>query len=419
GGDGCASFRREKFVPFGGPDGGNGGKGGDIYLRSEPSISTLLDFTYKPHFSARDGLNGMGKNMAGAGGEDLIIKVPCGTVVQTVEKADAQERKRFLGDLNVPGKTILVAKGGRGGRGNTSFKTQKNTAPKISEKGEPGEKVTLELELKLIADVGLVGYPNAGKSTFISKVTSARPKIASYPFTTLRPNLGVCSYKGRNFAIADIPGLIEGASDGKGLGYDFLRHIERTRIIIHIVDITGYGGKTAYQNYMLIKKEMKEYSAKLLSKPALIVLNKIDLTGSKKYVSEFKKKFSTARKQKIFPVSCITGEGLNNLLDEVIELLSKTPSEECASEAAQEARQKYTRYYFEPEFKITRQGKYFIVSGKKVERLTAMTNFNQEESLRRFQNILKKMGVEKELVRKGVKEGDSVKIGDFEFEYQK
>jgi GTP-binding protein len=417
GGAGCVSFRREKFVPFGGPNGGNGGKGGDIYLKSDPSVSTLLDFTYRPHFKAQPGLNGMGKERYGAKGQDLVIKVPCGTIVYAVERTESGGQKVFVVDLKEPGSTALAARGGRGGRGNASFKTHTNTAPKISEKGEPGEGVTLELELKLIADIGIVGCPNAGKSTLISRITSACPKVADYPFTTLGPNLGVCKYKGKNFVVADIPGLIEGAHEGKGLGDEFLRHIERTSILLHLVDAGGYEGKSAYRNFQLINAELKKYSAELAKKPMIAALNKMDLSGSRESHAAFRKKLaSSGRKIKILPVSCATGEGLEALQDKMIEMLSEYSARKCAAKDAP-ARMEFRKYVFEPEFNVKREGGVFIVSGKKVERFVSMTNFEQEEAARRLQNILKKMGIEKELVKKGVREGDTVKIAGYEFVY--
>jgi GTP-binding protein len=402
GGDGCTSFRREKFIPLGGPDGGNGGKGGDVYMEVDPHLTTLLDFTYKPHFKAKDGNAGSGSNKYGRSADDLIVKVPLGTIVFSDGK--------FLEDLKEYGQKILIAKGGRGGRGNQAFKTSRNTAPRISEKGEPGASATLELELRLIADVGLVGFPNAGKSTFLSKVSAAKPKIADYPFTTLAPNLGVVKHKGKNFVIADIPGLIEGAHEGKGLGDEFLRHVKRTHVIIHIVDIFGYDNKKAYENYRIINKELAGYSKDLSLKPMIIAANKMDLTGSDKKLAEFKKKI---KGKKIFPVSFATGVGIKPLLDEVIRKLSKPFVEEESHE------EKVKEYNYEPSFVVGKEENVFVVSGPRVERLAQMTNFNQEESVARFQQILRKMGVEKELDKIGIQEGSTVRIGKREFIYEK
>jgi GTP-binding protein len=402
GGAGCISFRREKYVPFGGPDGGNGGKGGDVYLETNPHLTTLLDLTYRHRYKAVDGMAGQGSNKYGKGGEDLVIKVPVGTVVF---KNDA-----VLADMKETGSRILVAKGGRGGRGNASFKTSRNTAPRLAEKGEPGEQSILDLELRLIADVGLVGFPNAGKSTFLSRVSAARPKIADYPFTTLTPNLGVVSFREKQFVVADIPGLIEGAHEGKGIGDEFLRHIRRTRVLIHLVDVEGFDERTAYENYRIINNELAQYSKELTKKPMLIAVNKMDLTDAHVKFQQFKKKI---RKKKIFPLSAATGEGMDDLLQAVIAELNIAPApEELAPEPVK-------RYVYEPEFTVTKEGDVFVVSGAKVEKLASMTEFNQEEALRRFQNILKKMGVEQELEQKGIQPGDTVRIGDVEFTYEK
>ncbi|MCB4792528.1 MAG: GTPase ObgE [Elusimicrobia bacterium] len=401
GGDGCISFRREKYIPLGGPDGGNGGKGGDVFLEVNPHLSTLLDFTYKPHFKAKDGNAGQGSNKYGRGGEELVIKVPPGTVVFNNNK--------IIADLKENAQKILIAKGGRGGRGNASFKTSRNTAPRISEKGEPGQKVTLKLELRLIADVGLVGFPNAGKSTFLKRITSANPKIADYPFTTLSPNLGVSNHKGRSFVIADIPGLIEGAHRGKGLGDEFLRHVKRTRVLIHIIDVFGYENKPAYKNYRTINKELLDYSKHLAEKPMVIAANKMDLTGSDKKLEQLKKHL---KGNKIFPVSSATGAGIKDLLNEVIRQLSKAFVEE-------EMQQDFKEYVYEPEFKIEKTGGIFVLTGPKIERLGFMTNFTQEESLLRFQKILEKMGVDKQMEKMGAVEGDVVRIGEQEFTYEK
>ena len=407
GGDGCLSFRREKYIPKGGPDGGNGGKGGDVYLQSDPQLNTLLDFIYQPHYKSQNGFPGKSKNMYGADAEDLVIKVPCGTVVY---KIDENNNRCFLYDFKKPYEKIIVAYGGRGGRGNLSFKTHTNTAPRISEKGQPGEKVTLELELKLIADVGIVGCPNAGKSTLLSTITSARPKIADYPFTTVAPNLGITKWKDKNFVVVDVPGLIEGAHQGKGLGIEFLRHIERTKIILHLIDVFGYGNKTAYQNYCLINKELKQYSPILSKKPMIIVLNKIDITGSESKLKEFKNKI---KNKKIFSISAVTKFGIPKLLDEIIRMLNEPVK---FNENIYIPVEK--KYVFDPEFKVIRENNIFIVKGKNIEDLVAMTNFNQEEAVERLQNIFRKMGIEKILKKHNIREGDTIKIGNYEFIYK-
>jgi GTP-binding protein len=303
GGNGAMTFRREKFVPLGGPDGGNGGRGGYVILVADAQKKSLLDLSYRPHYYAADGNPGEGSNRSGRGAEDLLVYVPAGTLVSRDGK--------ILADLKNGGDRFLAAKGGRGGRGNASFKTQRNTAPHISEMGEPGEEFTLELELKLLADVGLIGCPNAGKSTLLSRLTSARPKIADYPFTTLNPNLGVAEWHGVQIVLADIPGLIEGAHAGKGLGHDFLKHIERTRVLFHVVDLSGFDGKDPYASIQMINKELKAYSPKLLKKPTVIVANKMDVTGADESLEKLKKK---CKKAKIFAISAATGKGLDPLL---------------------------------------------------------------------------------------------------------
>ncbi len=402
GGDGCISFRREKYVPFGGPNGGNGGKGGDIYIETDNKKITLLDLSYKPKFHAEDGNKGENSDKFGRYGEDLVIKVPVGTIVY--------KNGEVFADLKEIGKKILVAKGGRGGRGNASFKTHNNTVPRIAEKGEPGEVAEIDLELRLIADVGLVGFPNAGKSTFLSVVSSARPKIADYPFTTLEPNLGVVKIDDTQFVIADIPGIIEGAHTGKGLGLEFLRHIKRTKVLIYLIDVSGFDGTDPYKTYRILCNELKRYSKLLAKKHMVIALNKIDIDSSADNIKKFKKKIKGI---KIYEISNITKEGISKLLVDVYKL-TNTPVEEDIETVP------VKKYVYEPEFKVDLdEDGIFVVSGKKVETLAEMTKFNEDEALRRFQNILKKMGVELALEQKGCKVGDTVRIGVFEFEFQK
>lgn len=402
GGDGCISFRREKHVPLGGPDGGNGGKGGDIYFEADPHLTTLLDLTYRSHFKAKSGMPGEASNCSGRSGPDLIIKIPVGTVVYKNGEAVA--------DMKEPWEKLLMARGGRGGRGNSSFKSNRHTAPRIKEKGEPGQELSLDLELKLIADVGLVGFPNAGKSTFLSRISAAKPKIADYPFTTLTPNLGVVRSDFGNFVVADIPGLIEGAHTGKGIGDEFLRHIQRTKVLIHILDINGFNENTAYQNFRIINRELDEFSEGMLKKPMLIAVNKMDLSDSAKKLSQLKRNL---KNKKLYPVSAVTGEGIKELLNAVIKTLGVAPApEDIIPEPVKQ-------YIYEAEFTVEKQGDIFVVKGSKVEKLSAMTDFAQEEGLRRFQGILKKMGVEKELKAKGIMVGNTVRIGGFEFDFEK
>jgi GTP-binding protein len=405
GGDGCISFRREKYVPYGGPNGGNGGKGGDIYFEGDPHKITLLDLSYRPKFKAKDGHKGENSDKFGRYGDDLIIKVPLGTLVF--------KNGELFADIKIAGEKILLAKGGRGGRGNASFKTQKNTAPRIAEKGEPGEIAEINLELRLIADVGFVGLPNAGKSTLLSIISAARPKIADYPFTTLEPNLGVVDFKGRHFVAADIPGIIEGAHEGKGLGLEFLRHIKRTKVLLHIIDASGFDGADPYHNYKIINNELKKYSKYIAKKHVIVVLNKTDVSGSDKHVKEFKKHLKSA---KIIEISAVTGAGIENLLKETVKMLDKplkiNPEEEIETVPVK-------KYVYEPEFKISLEDGVYIVTGGKVETLTEMTKFTEDEALRRYQNILKKMGLDDELENMGAKPGDLVRIGALEFTFEK
>jgi len=403
GGRGALSFRREKFVPLGGPDGGNGGKGGDVFLIADAQKKSLLDLTYRPHFYAQEGEPGMGSNKSGHGGKDLLVYVPAGTLIYREGK--------LLADLRTPGQTYLSAKGGRGGRGNSSFKTQRTTAPQISEKGEPGENVDLDLELKLLADVGFVGCPNAGKSSLLARLTSARPKIADYPFTTLNPNLGVAEWHGVSIVMADIPGLIEGAHSGRGLGHEFLRHVERTRLLLHVVDMSGFDGKDPLASIKMINEELRQHSPRLMKKPMVIVANKMDLTGADDTLTALKKQW---KKTKIFPLSAATGEGLEALLAYVAKELAKP---ELVDEEPRS--QEPFRFVIELDYEVKPEAEgVWRVTGHKVEKLAAMTNFDQAEGLRRFQNILKKMGVEKELMRQGAEPGNTVKISNIEFYFE-
>jgi len=401
GGDGCISFRREKFVPLGGPDGGNGGKGGDVYLVADPHLTTLLDLTYRSHFKAESGAAGSSADKYGRGAHDLFIKVPIGTIVF--------RNGEVVADMKEPLVNVLVARGGRGGRGNASFKTGRHTAPRIKEKGEPGEDFCLELELKLIADVGLVGFPNAGKSTLLSRVSAAKPKIANYPFTTLTPNLGVVSSGDGSYVVADIPGLIEGAHSGKGIGDEFLRHIQRTRVLIHVIDIFGFNENTAYQNYRIINQELEQFSKSLLKKPMIIAVNKVDLTDSAPKLSQLKRNLKS---KKFYPISAATGEGVKELMNAVRKALQDAPPPEDV------VPEEIKKYIYAPEFTVEKQGDVFVVKGAKIEKLCAMTDFNEEESLRRFHNILKKIVVEKELEAMGIVEGNTVRLFDFEFTFQ-
>ncbi|MDR3112322.1 MAG: GTPase ObgE [Elusimicrobiota bacterium] len=405
GGDGCVSFRREKYVPYGGPNGGNGGKGGDIYFEGDTHKTTLLDLSYRSKFDAGNGFKGSANDKFGRYGEDLTIQVPLGTVVF--------KNGHLFADIRIAGEKVLIVKGGRGGRGNASFKTARHTAPRISEKGMPGESAQVCLELRLIADVGLVGVPNAGKSTLLSQISSAKPKIADYPFTTLVPNLGVVNYNGKHFTVADIPGIIEGAHKGKGLGFEFLRHVQRTKILLHIVDVSGFDGKYPYENYKIINNELKKHSKFLTKKHTIIVLNKTDLSDTQKNINKIKKHLKS---EKFFEISAVTKKGINILLKEIVKMLEK-PLVVDPDEYIEVIPVK--KYIYEPEFEIKKESHTYVVSGKKIENLTQMTDFSEDDSLRRYQNILKKMGLEFELEKIGAKKGDTVRICNFEFTFEK
>ncbi len=400
GGKGCLSFLREKFREFGGPNGGDGGQGADVVFLADAQMRTLLDFSHKPHIKAADGKPGSSKNMTGASAEDLVVKVPVGTIVLR----DGMP----LADLASAGDTFVVAKGGRGGRGNASFKTQNMTAPRIYEKGAPGEEVELHLELKLIADVGLAGFPNAGKSTFLSRVSNARPKIADYPFTTLSPNLGIVKHKTRSFVLADIPGLIEGAHDGKGLGGEFLRHVERTRMIVHLVDPTGFKGTSAVDGVKRIEEELKLHSRILGKKPRVLAVNKSDLPEHEEALKKIRARY---RKRKIYSISAATGEGVSELLDAVIREMNKLPAAVKVFAPKQDVKKVRVPKGFRV---ISYGGGNFRVTGEFVERAAAMTDLSYIEGAYRFQKTLKRIGVEKELKAQGAQDGDTIVIGALE-----
>lgn len=406
GGDGCTSFRREKYVPNGGPNGGNGGKGASIIFKVDMGLRTLLDLRYQKEIKGKKGANGEGSNRNGKNAEDIIVKVPLGTTVIDTDT------NLVIGDLTRENDEVVVAEGGRGGRGNTAFKTHSNTAPNFSENGEPGEEKTLKVELKSLADVGFVGLPSVGKSTLLSKISAAKPKIASYHFTTLNPNLGVVkTIDGRSFVAADLPGLIEGASNGAGLGDKFLRHIERTKIICHVIDMSGVEGRNPYEDYETIRKELKNYSEKLANKEEIIVANKMDMPESAENLKEFKKKVN----KEIIEISALNNIGIDNLLVKLADKLDEIPETNIYEEDNFESHVLF-KFNEERPFTIERDGDIFIVHSDKIEKLYKMTKFT-DEGIRRFSNKLRRMGVDEELVKMGCKEGDTVKILDFEFEF--
>ena len=409
GGNGCMAFRREKYVEMGGPFGGNGGKGSNIVFAVDEGLNTLLDLRYKKLIRGNKGANGEGKGKHGANAEDVIVRVPLGTVITDAETG------LVIADLVKKDDSVIAAYGGRGGRGNIAFATRSNPAPSFAENGEPGEEKILKVELKLLADVGLVGMPSVGKSTIISKISASKAKIAAYHFTTLSPNLGVVKTKdNRSFVVADMPGLIEGASLGGGLGDKFLRHIERTRVLAHVIDMSAWEGRDPYSDYTIINKELESFNKKMMLKPQVIVANKMDVPGAKENLEEFKKKVKDVE---IFEVSAMNNEGMDNLLIHLADMLDnieKLPLYE------DEEIESHVLYKFEREqpFTITHEGNEWVIRGKEVEKLLKMTRFTSDEAANRFANKLRKMGIDDKLRELGAQEGDTIRILDFEFEYQ-
>ncbi len=407
GGNGAVSFRREKFVPYGGPDGGHGGKGGDVILVVNPRLNTLLGFRKRSHFKAGRGAHGQGSNKHGKNGEDLIIRVPPGTVVREDATGD------LIVDLLNPDERVVVAQAGRGGRGNSAFASSTNQAPRWAEKGEPGQERWIRLELKLLADVGIIGLPNAGKSTLLASLTAAKPKIADYPFTTLIPNLGVAIVDDRQMVLADIPGLIEGAHAGAGLGDKFLRHIERTRLLIHLLDGSSDDPLAGFET---INRELAEFDSRLAAKPQIAAVNKLDLPEAQAQWPRLQKALAK-RGIEAFAVSAATGQGVQELLraaSKRLELLATEAAEPIAEEELPVIRPAED----EQAFDVTREGHAFRLRGRKVERVAAMTNFDQEEAILRLHRVFEAMGVTDALERAGVHEGDKVRIGDIELEWR-
>ncbi|WP_111909802.1 GTPase ObgE, partial [Bacillus tequilensis] len=412
GGNGMVAFRREKYVPKGGPAGGDGGKGGDVVFEVDEGLRTLMDFRYKKHFKAIRGEHGMSKNQHGRNADDMVIKVPPGTVVTD------DDTKQVIADLTEHGQQAVIARGGRGGRGNSRFATPANPAPQLSENGEPGKERYIVLELKVLADVGLVGFPSVGKSTLLSVVSSAKPKIADYHFTTLVPNLGMVETDdGRSFVMADLPGLIEGAHQGVGLGHQFLRHIERTRVIVHVIDMSGLEGRDPYEDYVTINQELSEYNLRLTERPQIIVANKMDMPQAAENLEAFKEKLTDD--YPVFPISAVTREGLRELLFEVANQLENTPEFPLYDE--EEITQNRVMYTIENEevpFNITREPDgVFVLSGDSLERLFKMTDFSRDESVKRFARQLRGMGVDEALRERGAKDGDIIRLLEFEFEF--
>ena len=410
GGDGCTAFRREKYVEMGGPFGGNGGHGADIIFKVDEGLHTLLDLRYQKTLKGDNGENGKGKNQHGKGASPLVVKVPQGTVVTDLDTG------MVIADLSKKDQEEIIARGGRGGRGNTAFKTQTNTAPDYSEKGEEGERKTLKVEVKMLADVGLVGLPSVGKSTIISCISKSKPKIAAYHFTTLNPNLVVTkSSEGKSFVVADLPGLIEGASKGEGLGDKFLRHIERTRVIAHVIDMSASELRDPYEDYLLINKELEEFNEKLLKKPQIIIANKMDIPGADEQLEKFKEKVKDID---IFEVSAATNKGLQKVVDHLANMLDQIPNNPLYDESQIESHILY-KFKKEEPYTITKDDDgTWVISGKEIEKIFKMNKFNSEEAIYRFAKKIRKMGIDDKLRELGAEEGDQVRILDFYFDYK-
>lgn len=409
GGDGAVSFRREKYVAAGGPDGGDGGKGGSVYMEVDPDKNTLIDFRYQKKFKAENGKNGEGANRYGKSGEDLVIKVPLGTIVKNSETG------KVLADLSKPNQKELIQAGGRGGKGNSHFATSTRQAPHFSQEGEKREEQELILELKLLADVGLLGFPNVGKSTLLSVVTDATPKIADYHFTTLEPNLGVVKGKyGDSFVIADIPGIIEGASQGIGLGIQFLRHVERTRLLLHVIDVSGVEGRNPVKDFEIINEELKQYSEKLSKRKQIIVANKADSMQDNTLYDELEK-MAKEKGLEIYKISAATGQGIDELMARVSEVLKTLPKEDLIEVVKEE--KLYTLEEKE-EVSVRKENGVYIVSGTAVEKLMRTINLEDNESLHYFHRRLNEMGINEKLKELGIKDGDWVEISDYELEWE-
>ncbi|CAH0119115.1 GTPase Obg [Paenibacillus sp. CECT 9249] len=415
GGDGIVSFRREKYVPEGGPAGGDGGKGGDVIFRVDEGLRTLMDFRYQRHFKAKRGEKGRNKSQHGANAENMIVRIPPGTVVID---DDTQE---VIADLTRHGQQVVVARGGRGGRGNIRFATPNNPAPEIAENGEEGEERWVVLELKVMADVGLVGFPSVGKSTLLSVVSAAKPKIGAYHFTTITPNLGVVDVgDGRSFVMADLPGLIEGAHEGVGLGHEFLRHVERTRVIIHVVDMAGSEGRDPYEDWLKINQELQLYNAKLAERPQIVAANKMDMPEAEQNLSEFTRKALKERPDlDIMPISSLTRQGIQELLYRAAAILDEIPDTPEIEEVAEVEERKVYRFEKkdEQQFTIRRENDIFVVESESIERMMKRMQLNSHDAILRFARVLRKMGVDEALRQRGAKDGTIIRIADFEFEF--
>ncbi|MEK4514366.1 GTPase ObgE [Paenibacillus sp. FSL H8-0122] len=414
GGDGLVAFRREKYVPDGGPAGGDGGRGGDVIFRVDEGLRTLMDFRYQRHFKADKGIKGRNKSQHGANADHMIVRIPPGTVLID---DDTQE---ILADMTRHGQQVVVARGGRGGRGNTRFATANNTAPELAENGEEGQERYIVMELKVMADVGLVGFPSVGKSTLLSVVSAAQPKIGAYHFTTITPNLGVVDVRdGRSFVMADLPGLIEGASEGVGLGHEFLRHVERTRIIIHVVDMSGSEGRDPFEDWVLINDELKQYNAALIDRPQIVAANKMDMPDSEENLASFRERVAELRPDlEIMPISSLTRQGVQELLYRATDILDSIPVAPVVEEVAGKERKVYKLEAEEDNsFTITRDNEAFVVNSPRIERMIKRMQLSTHDAILRLARTLRHMGVDAELRRRGAVEGTIVRIADFEFEF--
>ncbi|TFB24923.1 GTPase ObgE [Filobacillus milosensis] len=414
GGNGLVAFRREKYEPMGGPAGGDGGNGGDVIFEVDEGLNTLMDFRFQKHFKASRGVNGMPKGMHGKNSDPLIVPVPPGTTIRNADTGD------LIADLTEHKQQAIIAHGGRGGRGNIRFANARNRAPELAENGAPGEELYVKLELKVLADVGLVGFPSVGKSTLLSIVSAAKPKIADYHFTTLAPNLGMVQTEDdRSFVMADLPGLIQGAHSGIGLGHQFLRHIERTRVIVHVIDMSGLEGRDPYEDFVTINEELRQYDEKMMQRPQIIVANKMDMPDSEDNLELFKEQ--VGEKYPIFPISAITKDGVRELLFAVADTLEKIPKNQFETDEDETQTEERVLYKFEKDddtIEITRDddGAY-VLSGNTIERIFKMTDFNRDESVRRFARQMRHLGVDDALRKRGAKDGDIIRLLDFEFEF--
>ncbi|WP_379130874.1 GTPase ObgE [Paenibacillus sp. sgz500958] len=415
GGDGLVAFRREKYVPEGGPAGGDGGRGGDVIFRVDEGLRTLMDFRYQRHFKADKGIKGRNKSQHGANAEHMIVRIPPGTVLIDDDTGET------IADMTRHGQQVVVARGGRGGRGNTRFATANNTAPELAENGEEGQERYIVMELKVMADVGLVGFPSVGKSTLLSVVSAAKPKIGAYHFTTITPNLGVVDVgDGRSFVMADLPGLIEGASEGIGLGHEFLRHVERTRIIIHVVDMSGSEGRDPFEDWVKINDELKQYNANLAERPQIIAANKMDMPESEDHLENFRKLAGEIHPDlTILPISSLTRQGIQELLYRAADLLDSIPVAPVVEEVADNSERKVYKLEEEEDntFTITRDNDAFVVSSPRIERMLKRMQLSTHDAILKLARTLRHMGVDAELRKRGAVEGTIVRIGEFEFEF--